>query len=48
MIKINFINLMGNYLKVPEGTKTDKKLLKFFRKRILYFNFSYSQPYSCI
>ena len=24
---------MGNYLKVPEGTKSDKKLLKFFRKR---------------
>ena len=30
---ILIIFIMGNYLKVPEGTKSDKKLLKFFRKR---------------
>lgn len=33
IINLNFINsLMGNYLNVPDGTKADKKLLKFFRK----------------
>lgn len=27
---------MGNYLKVPEWASSDKKLLKFFKKRKAY------------
>ena len=36
IIIIVFNIIMGNYFKVPDGAKTNKKFVKFFRKCKIY------------
>ena len=36
IIIIVFNKIMGNYFKVPDGAKTNKKFVKFFRKCKIY------------
>jgi hypothetical protein len=41
IIIIAFNIIMGNYFKVPDGVKTNKKFVKFFRKRKKHLDLSF-------